>query len=78
MREWQKPTVEETESGMEVTSYLPQSWIALSPLSLISERLRAAIRRKPGSPFRFLSGRAGPRAARLPAMGLPSLPFRFS
>jgi len=23
MREWQKPTVEETESGMEVTSYLP-------------------------------------------------------
>jgi coenzyme PQQ precursor peptide PqqA len=23
MREWQKPTIEETESGMEVTSYLP-------------------------------------------------------
>jgi coenzyme PQQ precursor peptide PqqA len=23
MREWHKPTVEETESGMEVTSYLP-------------------------------------------------------
>ena len=23
MREWQKPVVEETESGMEVTSYLP-------------------------------------------------------
>jgi coenzyme PQQ precursor peptide PqqA len=23
MREWQKPTVEETESGLEVTSYLP-------------------------------------------------------
>ena len=23
MREWQKPMVEETESGMEVTSYLP-------------------------------------------------------
>jgi coenzyme PQQ precursor peptide PqqA len=22
MREWHKPTVEETESGMEVTSYL--------------------------------------------------------
>ena len=22
-REWHKPTVEETESGMEVTSYLP-------------------------------------------------------
>jgi coenzyme PQQ precursor peptide PqqA len=23
MREWQKPTIDETESGMEVTSYLP-------------------------------------------------------
>ena len=23
MREWHKPTIEETESGMEVTSYLP-------------------------------------------------------
>ena len=23
MREWLKPTIEETESGMEVTSYLP-------------------------------------------------------
>jgi coenzyme PQQ precursor peptide PqqA len=23
MREWYKPTIEETESGMEVTSYLP-------------------------------------------------------
>jgi coenzyme PQQ precursor peptide PqqA len=23
MREWHKPTMEETESGMEVTSYLP-------------------------------------------------------
>ena len=23
MREWQKPTIEETKSGMEVTSYLP-------------------------------------------------------
>jgi coenzyme PQQ precursor peptide PqqA len=23
MREWHKPTVEETEAGMEVTSYLP-------------------------------------------------------
>jgi len=23
MREWHKPTVQETESGMEVTSYLP-------------------------------------------------------
>jgi coenzyme PQQ precursor peptide PqqA len=23
MREWHTPTVEETESGMEVTSYLP-------------------------------------------------------
>ena len=23
MREWHKPAVEETESGMEVTSYLP-------------------------------------------------------
>jgi coenzyme PQQ precursor peptide PqqA len=23
MREWHKPMVEETESGMEVTSYLP-------------------------------------------------------
>jgi coenzyme PQQ precursor peptide PqqA len=23
MREWRKPTVEETECGMEVTSYLP-------------------------------------------------------
>jgi coenzyme PQQ precursor peptide PqqA len=23
MREWSKPTIEETESGMEVTSYLP-------------------------------------------------------
>ncbi len=23
MREWPKPTIEETESGMEVTSYLP-------------------------------------------------------
>ena len=23
MREWHKPTIDETESGMEVTSYLP-------------------------------------------------------
>ena len=23
MRKWHKPTIEETESGMEVTSYLP-------------------------------------------------------
>jgi coenzyme PQQ precursor peptide PqqA len=23
MREWHKPTIEETESGMKVTSYLP-------------------------------------------------------
>ena len=23
MREWHKPTVDETKSGMEVTSYLP-------------------------------------------------------
>jgi coenzyme PQQ precursor peptide PqqA len=23
MREWHEPTIEETESGMEVTSYLP-------------------------------------------------------
>ncbi len=23
MREWHKPTIEETEFGMEVTSYLP-------------------------------------------------------
>ena len=23
MREWLKPTIEETESGMEVTGYLP-------------------------------------------------------
>jgi coenzyme PQQ precursor peptide PqqA len=23
MRAWQKPTMDETESGMEVTSYLP-------------------------------------------------------
>jgi coenzyme PQQ precursor peptide PqqA len=23
MREWQKPTIDETESGREVTSYLP-------------------------------------------------------
>jgi len=23
MREWHKPTIEETESAMEVTSYLP-------------------------------------------------------
>jgi coenzyme PQQ precursor peptide PqqA len=23
MREWQKPTIDATESGMEVTSYLP-------------------------------------------------------
>ena len=23
MREWQKPAIDETESGMEVTSYLP-------------------------------------------------------
>jgi coenzyme PQQ precursor peptide PqqA len=23
MREWSKPKIEETESGMEVTSYLP-------------------------------------------------------
>lgn len=30
MREWHKPTIEETESGMEVTSYR-LSWIALNP-----------------------------------------------
>ena len=35
MREWHKPTVEETESGMEVTSYLRRSWIALNPSSFI-------------------------------------------
>jgi len=53
MREWQKPTIEETESGMEVTSYLPAELDRANPLSLISEILQTAIRLKPGSPFRF-------------------------
>jgi len=35
MREWRKPTVEETESGMEVTSYLPAELDALNPSLLI-------------------------------------------
>jgi coenzyme PQQ precursor peptide PqqA len=29
MREWHKPTIEETESGMEVTSYLPAEQCSL-------------------------------------------------
>jgi coenzyme PQQ precursor peptide PqqA len=32
MREWHKPTIEETESGMEVTSYLPSSDIESAAL----------------------------------------------
>jgi coenzyme PQQ precursor peptide PqqA len=35
MREWHKPTVEETESSMEVTNYLPAERIALNPSLLI-------------------------------------------
>src|SRR5262245_43387178 len=37
MREWHKPTIEETESGMEVTSYLPAELDRAQSALLISE-----------------------------------------
>jgi coenzyme PQQ precursor peptide PqqA len=52
MREWQKPTVEETESGMEVTSYLPARWIALNPSPLMLGNW-SGDPAKAGSPFLF-------------------------
>ena len=56
MREWQKPTIDETESGMEVTRYLPAELVALNPVSSWNECERRS-GDWPGSPFRF-EGRA--------------------
>jgi coenzyme PQQ precursor peptide PqqA len=52
MREWHKPTVEETESSMEVTNYLPAERIALNP-SLLILRTRNGGPAGAGSPFPF-------------------------
>jgi len=52
MREWQKPTIDETESAMEATSYLPESWIVLSPLSHLGN-VANGDPAKARSPFRF-------------------------
>jgi len=52
MREWHKPTVEETESSMEVTNYLPAERIALNP-SLLILRNRNGGPAGAGSPFPF-------------------------
>src|SRR6476661_2343199 len=68
MREWHKPTVEETESSMEVTNYLPAERIALNPSLLI-------LRNRNGGPVargrRFLLGvcvRHCPCGKRLPKL----------
>jgi coenzyme PQQ precursor peptide PqqA len=67
MREWHKPTIEETESGMEVTSYLPAELERLSAL-LISETDSGdqALRLVAAS---FLESAL--------AIGVPNFPFRF-
>ena len=72
MREWHKPTVEETESGMEVTSYLPAEWIALNPSLLILGN-RNGGPAGAGSPFPF----GGLRATLWLRLRLPKLPVQI-
>jgi coenzyme PQQ precursor peptide PqqA len=52
MREWHTPTIEETESGMEVTSYLPAELDRAYSVLLISEHSSGGPAMA-GSPFRF-------------------------
>ena len=55
MREWSKPTIEETESGMEVTSYLPAELDRVSS-ALLSEQTQTALRRNLGRRFALHGG----------------------
>ena len=56
MREWHKPTIEETGSGMEVTSYLPAE--PDSRLIRRSHKIsKRRIRREPGRRFAFCPAR---------------------